>query len=130
MSLRRSSWVLLILLALPSLASDKKKLKDALAAVDANLKTPSGKRYDEAMSKEFPEKHVDGIRQCKQSVGGKAPAPFDMFLKLDNAGKVNQVLVYPETRMALCSGDALLGETFSPPPHADYWLNIHMEFRK
>ncbi len=29
-----------------------------MAAVDANLKTPAGKQYDDLMGKEFPEKYI------------------------------------------------------------------------
>jgi hypothetical protein len=75
------------------LATDRKQLSAALDAVNANLKTAAGKQYDEAIGKEFSEKYLASIKQCKQS----APSlnPFDMFLKLDAEGKVQEALVYP-----------------------------------
>jgi len=116
-----------VVLACLCFAADKKQLSDAVAACEANLKTPAGKQYDESLSKEFPAKYLPSLKQCKQSLPeGANMDPFDMFLKLDGKGKVQEVLVYPETPLALCARTALLAGQFSSPPHDDYWVNIHM----
>jgi hypothetical protein len=109
------------------LATDRKQLSAALDAVNANLKTAAGKQYDEAIGKEFSEKYLASIKQCKQS----APSlnPFDMFLKLDAEGKVQEALVYPETQLANCARTTLLAGKFTPPPHNDYWINLYMQFK-
>jgi len=108
-------------------AADKKKLSDALAAVDANLKTSAGKKYDESLGGEFSAKYISSLKQCKQSMPTGANAdPFDMFLKLDGKGKVQEVLVYPESQLAVCARNALLEGQFIAPPHNDYWVNVHM----
>lgn len=109
-------------------AADKKQLENALAAVNANLGTPAGKQYDDAMGKEFPEKYWSKVRDCKQSMPvGTAIDPFDMFLKLAGDGKVQEALVHPETRFAECTRAALLTGQFSNPPHDGYWINIHLQ---
>jgi hypothetical protein len=123
--------VLMALLVITSLtllcsSADKKQLAAALAAVDANLKTPSGKQYDADCGKDL-RKFFPNLRTCKQ-VG--APSDFDMFLHLQGDGKVQEALVYPETPFANCARDALLNGKFSRPPHGDYWVNVHMQFRK
>jgi len=110
-----------------AVASDRKQLTDALAAVDANLKTPEGKKYDEHMNKDF-EKYIPAVRQCKQTESG-SPADFDMLLRLNSDGKISDVLIHPETPMAKCSRGVLLNGQFSPPPRSDYWVNIHMAFK-
>ncbi len=121
----------LLSLASTSLAADKKQLAAALAAVDANLKTAAGKQYDELLGKEFPEKYLSSVRECKQSLpGGTSIDPFDMFLRLDADGKVQEVLVYPETPFANCVRAALMAGGFSHPPHGDYWINIHMQLKR
>ncbi len=113
------------------LATDKKQLSDAAAAVDANLKTFAGKQYDDAMGKEFSAKYLSSLKQCKQSMpSGASLDPFDMFLKLDAEGKVLQVLVYPETALAVCARTALQDGKLSPPPHGDYWINIRMQTKR
>src|ERR1700684_3215071 len=84
-------------------AADKKQMSDAIAAVDANLKTPAGKAYDEHLSKEFPERYISSLKQCKQGLpSGASIDSFDMFLKLDAAGKVQDGFVHPETQFAVC----------------------------
>ena len=109
-------------------AADKKQLADALAAVEANLKTPAGKQYDDGLGKELSVKYLSSLKQCKQSTAAsKNLDPFDMFIKMSGDGKVQEVLVYPETPMSMCARSALLAGSFSPPPHGDYWVNIHMQ---
>lgn len=121
--------LILTLLALYSFAADRKQLSDALAAVNANLKTLAGKQYDADLSKVFMEKYAASLHPCRQSEPGK-PKDFDMFLKLHTDGKVDQVLIYPETPFAKCAAGVLQDAKFAPPPHGDYWLNIHMQFSK
>lgn len=124
--------LLTVLIGLASMcsAADKKQLEAALAAVNANLKTAAGKQYDELIGKEFPEKCWSDVRRCKQSLPAGTPTdPFDMFLKLNTDGKVQEVLVYPETQFAGCIRNALLAGKFSNPPHDAYWINIHMELK-
>jgi hypothetical protein len=119
-----------LFLASLSLAGDKKQLTAAVAAVDANLKTSAGKQYDESLGKEFPGKYLPSLKQCKQSLSaGSSIDPFDMFLKLNADGRVQEVLVYPVTQFAVCTRTALLAGEFSKPPHGDYWINIHMQFK-
>ena len=111
---------ILVILAGMCFGADKKQLTAALAAVDANLKTSPGKQYDELIGKELSEKYLSSVKQCKQSLPpGAGIDPFDMFLKLNHDGKVQEVLVYPETQFAGCS----------KPPHDDYWIDVHMEFK-
>jgi len=129
---KRVTVVLAVLLSLGSicLAADKKQLTAAVAAVDANLKTSAGKQYDDRLGKEFPDKYWSSVKQCKQSLpAGTNLEPFDMFLKLNAEGKVQVVLVYPETQFANCTRAALLTGKFSNPPHDDYWINIHLELK-
>lgn len=112
-----------------SLAADKKQLEAAVAAVDANLRTDAGKKYDTEMGKELGQKHAVDFKQCRQATSGKAE-DFDMFLRLGADGNVNEVLIYPETAVAKCDRSALLRGQFSAPPHGNYWVNVHMQFKK
>jgi hypothetical protein len=110
-----------------SFATGKKQLSDALAAVDANLKTPAGKQYDEKIAQEFPAKYISNVRQCKQSNPATSFDPFDIFLRLNSEGKVQEALAYPETALAACTRTALQSGQFSAPPHGEYWINIHLQ---
>ena len=94
-------WALASLVA-NCLSADKKQLEAALAAVEANLKTSAGKRYDEQLGKEFMDRYLPGLKQCKQGLPAATKIDsFEMFMK----GK------------------------FSTPPHDDYWVNVHMQMK-
>ncbi len=109
------------------LADDKPtSLSDARAAVEANLRTPEGKAYDQQLGKEFPQKYLDTMKQCKQSAGNDL-ADFWMLIKLDKSGAVKEVLLSPATKMAVCAREALLKGSFSPPPCPAYWVSIYMK---
>ena len=109
------------------LADDKPtSLSDARAAVEANLRTPEGKAYDQQLGKEFPQKYLDAMKQCKQSAGTDL-ADFWMLIKLDKSGAVKEVLLSPATKMGTCARETLLKGSFSPPPHPSYWVSIYMK---
>ncbi len=109
------------------LADDKPtSLSDARAAVEANLRTPEGKAYDQQLGKEFPQKYLDTMKQCKQSAGNDL-ADFWMLIKLDKNGAVKEVLLSPATKIAVCAREALLKGSFSPPPRPAYWVSIYMK---
>jgi hypothetical protein len=111
-----------------SFAADKKQLEAALTAVEANLKAPAGKQYDESIGKEFPEKYLPRIKQCKQSLPADSSIdPFDLFVRVKSDGKIQEVLVYPETQLSNCARTALVDGKLSNPPHDDYWISIHMQ---
>jgi hypothetical protein len=123
--------VIVFMLASASIAADKKQLEAAVAAVDANLKTTAGQQYDQQIGKEFPEKYRASMRQCKEAVpAGTRIAGFDMLIKLGADGKVQEVLVYPETQMSECARAAVVTGKFSNPPHGDYWINIRLELKR
>jgi hypothetical protein len=122
--------VLVLSLASLCSAADKKQLEAALAAVEANLKTPAGKQYEERLGTEFPPKYLPSLKQCKQSLpAGESINNFDMFMKLNSNGQVLDVLIYPESWFANCARTALLTGKFSSPPHDNYWVNVHMQLK-
>lgn len=109
------------------LAEDKPtSLLDARAAVEANLRTPEGKAYDQQLGKEFPQKYLDTMKRCKQSAGNDL-ADFWMLIKLDKDGAVKEVLLSPATKMGACARETLLKGSFSPPPHPAYWVSVYMK---
>lgn len=109
-----------------AVAEDKAtSLSDARAAVEANLRTPEGKKYDEQMGTEFVQKHLAPVRQCKQSSGNDLRS-FWILLKLDKDGAAKEILLYPETKLGICAREALLKEKFSSPPRPAYWISVYM----
>jgi hypothetical protein len=112
-------------------SADRKQLEAALAAVEANLKTPVGKKYDEQLGKEFVDHYLPKFKECKEGLpAGTKIDNFDMFVKVKSNGQVADVLVYPESQFAGCTRNTLLTGKFSTPPHDDYWINVHMQMKR
>lgn len=121
------AFLLMTIATLPGVAEDKPtSLSDARAAVEANLRTPEGKAFDEQLGTEFVQKHLGPFRQCKQSSGGDLKS-FWMLLKLEKDGTVKEVLLYPETKISLCAREPLLKDRFPSPPRAAYWVSVYMK---
>ena len=108
-------------------ANDKPtSLADARNAVEANLRSSEGKAYDEKLGKEFLEKHLSAMKQCKPT-DGKGLESFWILMKLDKDGAVEEVLLHPETKMGTCARETLLKSTLSPPPRPGYWVSVYMK---
>jgi hypothetical protein len=92
---------------------------DAQAAVEANLRTPEDKAYDEKLGTEFVQSHLGAIRQCKQNAGDDL-RNFWILLKLEKDGTVKEVLLYPATKVGTCAREVLLKDEFTSPPRPAY----------
>jgi hypothetical protein len=125
---RRKSFVFVLLLVAcnSSWAQDKPtSLSDARAAIEANMKTPEGKAYDEKFGSEVVQGYISGLRQCKQSAGADSQS-FWLLVKLAQDGAVREVLMAPATKVASCDREVFLKAKFSPPPRADYWQGLYL----
>jgi len=110
-------------------ASGRTSLSEAQSAIEANLKSPEGKKFDERLGKEFVATHTSPLRQCRASSGNEN-ASFWILLKLDRIGGVEEVLLHPETKLGLCARDAYLKEKFPEPPHPDYWVGVYLQLSR
>jgi hypothetical protein len=122
-----SAFLLSFFLALFASAQEKStSLSDARAAVETNMRTPGGKVYDEQLGKEFPQKYLNTMRECKKTAGSDL-ASFWILIKLDKDGTVKEVLLHPATKLGSCARDALLKGKFAPPPGPAYWVSVYMQ---
>ena len=127
----RATWAVALVMSLTLtqriVAEDKPTtLSAARAAIEANLRTPEGKAFDEQMGTEFVQKHLGAVRQCKQSAGDDLRS-FWILIKLDKDGTAKELLLYPTTKLGTCARDALLKEKFSSPPKPAYWISVYMK---
>lgn len=123
--------LILSVMAASGAAAEEKptSLSDARAAVDANMRTPKGKAYDERLGNEFQNKHLSTMKQCKQTAGNDLGS-FWILMKLDKDGAVKEVLLYPSTRLGVCLRETLLKDRFSAPPRPAYWVSIYMKLAR
>jgi len=119
--------VLLSIAPAAASAGDKStSLSDARSAIEANLKTPQGKAFDQQAGKDFAQKHMAPLRACKTTSGNDMTS-FWILLKLGKDGDVEEVLFYPTTKLATCAHGALMKERLLPPPRADYWISVYLK---
>jgi hypothetical protein len=102
-------------------------LREARAAIEANMSTAAGKTYDEQFGTEFGQKPLGPLRQCKQNDGSDLTS-FWMLFKLDKDGSVREMLLYPETKLGLCARESLAKDRFATlPPRTEFWVSMYMK---
>jgi hypothetical protein len=104
-------------------------LIDARASVEANLRTPEGKAFDQQLGTEFVQKHIEAVRHCKQA-GADDLRSFWIMLKLNKDGTVKEILLYPATKVGTCAREELLKDKFSSPPQPEYWVSVYMKMAR
>jgi hypothetical protein len=101
----------------------------AAAAVEANMKTPEGKKYDDQIGTELGNRYSPVMKACKEKAEGDFRS-FDVLVSVNSGGTVKEVLLYPPTKISQCLREAVLKDKFPPPPKPSHWVNIHMDIRR
>lgn len=101
-------------------------LSDARNAIEANLKTAEGKAYDAALGKEFQQKYLDTLRECKKVANGDLSS-FRILIRLDKDGSMKEILLRPAKKVGSCARDALLKGKFGAPSRPEYWVGIYLQ---
>jgi len=101
----------------------------AAAAVEANMRTPEGKAYDAQVGRDLAKKYPPVMKACKEKAESDTRS-FDMLVRVDKDGTVKEVLLHPPTTISQCLREAMLKDTFSPPPKPAYWVDIHIEVKR
>jgi len=107
---------------------EAEQLKAARKAVEKNMLTAEGHQYDGKFGTEFGKKYPAVMKRCTEAAGNDTGA-FDLFLRVDEDGKVKDVLMAPATKVAVCLRQQLLQDEFPPPPGPSYWVNINMSIQ-
>ena len=97
---------------------------DAVKAADANAATPEGKSYAADVSRHFAEQHAISLAECSQATGDKDRTAFTMALRVGKKGLVEEVLVKPETRTAVCMARTAVKDHLKRPPAAAHWVKV------
>ncbi|MGC2695218.1 MAG: hypothetical protein WA738_05445 [Candidatus Angelobacter sp.] len=101
-----------------------KKIVEAYQAVNVNIGTPEGQRYDGQIAREFSAHFAGAVRDCATSSNG--PAPTLLIMQVSKTGVVQQMLVVPETASDACLRPKLEKAWFSPPPKPEYWVRVSL----
>ena len=111
-------------------AATNAQQRDRFAALvrqaKANLNTPAGRAYDDALSAHFG-RHVGPVmQQCFANTTSPDPTSFEMVLRVASDGSARSVAVEPETNIGLCLKARLASQLFPVPPKGDYLAYMEM----
>jgi hypothetical protein len=105
------------------------QLSAAEAAAKADAETAEGKKFGEAVGQAFGSKYGRTIQQCTKEAKRPDLSDFDLFLRVDGGGAVDQALVKPVTTLATCVRDKMPGWKISAPPHAGFWVEVGVKLK-
>jgi hypothetical protein len=97
---------------------------EAYKAVNANVATPEGQKYDSLIAREFSTRYARAVKDCGAAASG--PAPTMLILLVSGKGAVQQMMVVPETASDACLRPKLEKAAFSPPPRPEYWVRVSL----
>lgn len=102
-----------------------RKMIEAYKAVNANVATPEGQKYDSLIAREFSARYGRALKDCSSS-GSGGPAPTMLILQVSGKGAVQQMMVVPETASDACLRPKLEKAAFTPPPRPEYWVRVSL----
>ena len=105
-----------------SSADPFRKIIEAYRAVNANIATPEGQRYDSVIAREFSTRYSHAVKDC--STGANGPSPTLVILQVGKSGAVQQMMVVPENSSDACLRPKLEKAAFTPPPKPEYWVRV------
>lgn len=102
----------------------------AEAAARTNAGTPTGEKYQETVGQAFGRDHGGTVGQCAKATKRPQLSDFDLFLRVDAAGAVGEVLVQPATSFSACVQGKLSGWKVPEPPHAAFWVKVAVKLKR
>jgi hypothetical protein len=127
MHMRAVSLPLLLVAALALPFSAKRvpmSFDDAVKAAQANAAGQEGKTYAAAVARHFAEQHATSLAECTQTANEPEKTRFTMALRVGKKGLVEEVLVKPETRTALCMARTTVRDHLKKPPGPGWWVVV------
>jgi hypothetical protein len=98
-----------------------------LAIAKKNVGTPAGAAYDKAFGAAMQAQLGMQMAKCFTRTPKPDTSKFDMLIQVDARGKAGEVLLRPETNVALCFRPRIGEATFPPPPAPAYWVRVEMD---
>lgn len=102
----------------------------AEAAAKAAAATPEGKTYEETVGRAFGREHGSTVGQCAKGARRADLSDFDLLLRMEATGVVEEVLVKPRTNLASCVQGKVAGWKVLAPPHAGFWVKLAVNLKR
>lgn len=107
----------------PVLAGGARDFEGARRTALANAKTAAGKRYQPLFAKAFSRSQASELGRCVEAQSAPDLSPFEALARIAAGGSVEEVLVRPESNVAVCLRESIRKSRFPPPPRPHYWTS-------
>ena len=104
-------------------------ISQARSAAEADAGTVEGKKFGEALAQAFGREHGSTVQRCAKKPKRPDLSDFDLFLRLDETGVVDQAFEEPATALATCVREKMPGWKVSVPPHAGFWVKVDVNLK-
>jgi hypothetical protein len=95
----------------------------------ANVKSGRGRQYfNDVFFKEFFGKYTLHVNECTQQTGEKMMDDLKAAVELGATGRVQSVLVRPQSKPAKCFAELVKKDSFSKPPTDHFWIPVEVRF--
>ena len=105
------------------------EISQARSAAEADAGTAEGKKFGEALAQAFGREQGSTIQRCAKETKRPDLSDFDLFLRLDETGVVDQAFEEPATALATCVRGKMSGWKVSTPPHAGFWVKVDVNLK-
>jgi len=110
------------------LSSDP-EIRKAQIEVYREMHTSEGRDYDAKIGKEFQPRYAPVLKSCADAAKPEDKKTFTLYAQFEANGRVQKVLLDPANTLTECMQKILAKDAFSPPPRADFWVQITIELR-
>jgi hypothetical protein len=120
------------LLAMGGKAPVAKETSDfnaALRTADDNLKSKEGEKYDGAFARKAGPWLSKALAKCTKGLPASDLEPFTVLVCVNVSGKVEEVLVRPETKVALCLKPLFASKKAPKAPGPSWWVKMDIAIR-
>ena len=122
--------LLLLLVTLPMYClAATESFESARSEALALRKSDSARDYLKNKFYPFYEtQHSKTLHHCFSNVESPSMEPFDLVIKIDSTGAIQQTWVDTPTNISSCLNKALLESTFPAPPTSNFYVLFQMQF--
>ena len=129
--MRASTCLSVVFLSLASLipAVAAESWSAAETAAVSEWKNDDGRSYGKTLERAFSKEKAGAVSECAKDLDKPDLTNFTVLLRIGADGVANEVLVKPESNLAVCVKGKLEGWKTPPPPHADFWAKLEVKLK-